>query len=324
MKLVSLALLVLTFSAAAHADSSDRVAVGGNIEIDDSVAGSVYAAGGHVTVDAPVAGGVRAAGGFVSIGPNALVARNASLAGGQVEVRGTVKGNLRVGAGHVVIDGTVDGDASVASGSLELGPNARIAGKLRYRGEGLERDAGAQVGNIERLGRHRVHRDFAPFGHSTGRWVWTVGLMLIAGIVAAALPGFSGRMADELRTRPWMTLLLGFVALICIPVAAVLIMITIVGIPIGILALLGYVLLVIVGYACASVVVGGLLLERFRSEAAQRTAWRAGAAVLAMLAIALLARLPFVGHAFVLMALVGGVGLVVAALLHLRAPQPAA
>jgi len=324
MKLLSLAVLLFTLSAAAQAEHSDRVVVGGHVDIDDSVAGSVYAAGGHVTVDAPVEGGVRAAGGFVSIGPNALIERNASLAGGQVEVRGTVKGNLRVGAGRVVIDGTVDGDASVASGSLELGPNARIAGKLRYRGEGLERAAGAQVGSVERLERHRHHGDFVAFGHSTGRWVWTVGLMLIAGIVAAALPGFSGRMAEELRTRPWMTLLLGFVALICIPVAAVLIMITIVGIPIGILALLSYALLVIVGYACASVVVGGLLLERFRSEAAQRTAWRAGAAVLTMLAIALLGRLPFVGHAFVLMALVGGVGLVVAALLHLRTPQPAA
>src|SRR6185369_6039918 len=79
MKLLSLAVLLFTLSAAAQAEHSDRVVVGGHVDIDDSVAGSVYAAGGHVTVDAPIEGGVRAAGGFVSIGPNALIERNASL-----------------------------------------------------------------------------------------------------------------------------------------------------------------------------------------------------------------------------------------------------
>jgi hypothetical protein len=154
--------------------------------------------------------------------------------------------------------------------------------------------------------------------------LWTLGLMLLAAIIAGALPGATRRMQDELATRPWLASLLGIVALICIPIAAVVVMVTIIGIPLGLLALAGYVGLVIVGYVSAAVVVSGLLLDRYKSEAATRTAWRVGAAVLAMLVISSLAHVPFVGGFVALAALVIGVGAIVAATLHRRRAAPAA
>src|SRR5439155_7826377 len=131
-------------------------------------------------------------------------------------------------------------------------PNAKIGGKLRYRAGSFERDPQAQVAHgIERAGRHWHDDSFTPFRSHHG-WIWTAGMMLLAGIFAALLPGFSGRMADELRTHPWIPPLVGFVALVCIPIAAVLVMITIIGIPLGLLAILGYVALLVVGYVCTS------------------------------------------------------------------------
>jgi hypothetical protein len=132
-------------------------------------------------------------------------------------------------------------------------------------------------------------------------------------------------MQDELRARPWLASLFGILALICIPIAAVLVMITIIGIPVGLLALLGYVALLIIGYVSASVVLGGLLLDKFKSDAAAQTAWRVGAAVLAMLVIATLGRVPIVGGLVALAALVIGVGVIVAATVHRKGtPAPAA
>jgi hypothetical protein len=148
--------------------------------------------------------------------------------------------------------------------------------------------------------------------------------MLLAALIAGALPGPSARMAQELRERPWMTVLLGVVALTSIPIAAVLIMVTIIGIPIGIVALLGYVALLLVGYVWLSVVLGGLLLERVKPETAALTAWRMGAAVLTMLAIALLARLPFAGGLVRLAVLACGVGMIVAAIARSTRADPLA
>jgi len=96
-----------------------------------------------------------------------------------------------------------------------------------------------------------------------------------------------------------------------------------IGIPIGLLALLAYAALVLVGYVSAAVVIGGLLLGRFKAEAVGLGTWRAGAAVLAMLALALLARIPYFGSLLQLAALLVGVGLVIG-LFRRREPLPMA
>jgi len=46
-------------------------------------------------------------------------------------VHGPIDGYLRVGAGRVLINAAIGGDVEVGAGSLELGPNARITGRLR-------------------------------------------------------------------------------------------------------------------------------------------------------------------------------------------------
>jgi cytoskeletal protein CcmA (bactofilin family) len=278
--------------------------VGGDIRIAEPVEGSVRAAGGDIELAAPVGG-------------------DAYMAGGKVTVTGAVHGKLRVAAGDVFLDGPVGRDASVAAGRLELGPNARIEGRLRFRGGELVRDPAAQVkGGIDERGEHRT-QNFRPFGHSGVAWIWTAGLMLLAALIAGALPGPTRRMAEELRAHPWTAPLLGFIALTCIPVAAVLVMITIIGIPLGLLALLGYFALLLVGYVWLSVVVGGLLLDRFKAEVAGQTAWRVGAAVAAMLVLALVARVPFVGGLVAFVALLVGVGMIVATLWRRPPPSPA-
>jgi hypothetical protein len=295
---------------------SDKLRAGCPVVIDKASDGDVVAAGCEVRVNAPVDGKVRIAGGDVEIGPDANVTGNVALAGGDVVVKGHIKGNLSAAGGNVRIDGKVDGDASVAAGNFELGPNAKIGGKLRYRAGNFERADEAEVASgIERASRHRWNRhvdSFDGFGHSSPGWIWTAGLMILAGAIAALLPGFSGRMSDEMRAHPWTSLLFGFIAFVCIPVAAVLLMVTVIGIPIGLLAIVGYAALLLVGYVVTSVVVGGLLLDRIQSEAAKNVGWRALAAVGAMLAIAIVGRIPVLGHLVVFAALLVGVGAIVA------------
>ena len=151
-------------------------------------------------------------------------------------------------------------------------------------------------------------------------WLWTAGLVVLAALLAAALPGPSARMASELRDRPWLTPLLGLVALSTIPVAAVLLMITVIGIPIALLGLVGYAALLLLGYVWLAVAVGGLLLDRIKPEVAAQAAYRAGAAVLAMLGLAVLARTPFIGGLVVFTAILVGVGMIVGALFRRREP----
>ena len=313
-------LLLAGLMAAGGARANDLIRIGADVSISEPTHGSLAAVGGMVAVDAPVDKDLRVAGGDVEVGPDAAVGGNALVAGGDVTVKGPVRGYLRVAGGEVKLDGPVAGNVSVAAGSLTLGPDARIAGKLDFRGGELNRDPAAQVtGGIQHVQRHGMEHHEATLAERYSRgWTWTAVLLVLAALVAGGLPGPSQRLAQELLERPWLSALLGFLTITAVPVAAVLLVCTIIGIPIAIAGMLLYVLLLLTGYVWLAVVLGGLILDRVNAETAALTAWRVGAAVLTMLVIAIMARLPYVGGVLKLSALVVGVGMIVGAVFRAR------
>ena len=301
--------------------AGDAVLAGGNLRVTAKVEQSVYAGGGHLILDAPIGRNLRVGGGQVEIGPMAAIGGNVTVGGGQVTLRGPVKGNVTVGGGRVLIDGAVEGNVESYVGGLSLGPNARLAGTLRYRsGAELVRDPAATVaGAVERLatpGRSVAAPAPAPrdggWDADTSRagpsWFWTAGLMAVAALLVGALPVTTMRVADGLRTRLGWSLLWGFIALVCIPVAALILLFTIIGIPVALLVLLLYLALLLVGYVGSAIGLGQWVLARLRADAAQRTGWRVAAAMAAVVSLALLGSLPWVGHFVALLAVVAGIG----------------
>ena len=300
----------------------DAVVAGGNVRIGAAVANSLYSAGGQLVIDAPVGRNARIAGGQVSVERRAQIAGNVSIAGGQVKIAGRVNGYLRAGGGNVVIDGPVDGDVIVTAGKIELGPQARIGGNLRYFGrDELVRDPAAQVlGSIERMpfaARAPVEEPPRAIGRGVG-WVWTIGLVLIAAVLAAALPLPARRVANALRQRPALSLLVGFVAFVCIPVAVLILLLTVIGIPMALLAAVLYLALLLIGYVGTGIGVGQWALDRFGPALAGRRGWSVAAAAAGMLAVALLGRVPWVGVLIMVVALFAGIG---ALFLAVRQPQ---
>jgi hypothetical protein len=141
-----------------------------------------------------------------------------------------------------------------------------------------------------------------------GGWVWTIGLLLVAAVLVALLPSFYTQVAETFRTRAAMSLLIGFVALVCVPVLAILFLITIIGVPLGLLTIASYLMLLVVGYVSTGISIGNWLLVRVKSDQSGSTLWRIGGAVVGVLIVSLLARIPWVGGWVVLAALLLGLG----------------
>jgi cytoskeletal protein CcmA (bactofilin family) len=306
--------------------AGDAIVAGGNLRLGSDIGQSVYAAGGQLKIIARVGRNVRVFGGQIDIGPKAQIAGNLTSGGGQVHVNGSVTGYVQVAGGRVLIDGPVGGDVDAASGRLELGPNARIAGKLRYRsGNEIKRDPAAQVaGGVERLAlpanvaaRTRSERGAL---HGSVSAIWTLGMMLLATVLLAALPRFYERVAKTLRARPGVSLLSGFVLLVCAPVAALILLITVVGVPLGLITLALYLALLPLGYVSAAIALGAWALARWRGEQASRLGWRIGAALLALTLIALLGAIPGFGAVLGFAVLLAGLGALV---LQLQRQPPA-
>lgn len=331
--------------------TGDLIMAGGSFDIDDSVAGDVLALGGRLRIGAEVGQSVLAAAGqltvnrrigrnlrivgaHVDIGPNGHVDGNFIGAGGRVILSGKVAGYLKLAAGSVLIDGIVDGDASITARDIELGPNARIGGALRYRSsEPLRRDPLAQVvGPVERQAAPPVAAPQAvapaepesPWRGLAARAGWALGLALIAGLLLAALPGTTAGISRALRERPGLSLVLGFAFVVCAPVAALILLITLIGLPLGLLAMVLYAALLPLGYITAAIALGDWALVRWQPQRADRRAARIAAVALVLLVLLLLGRVPGVGTALAVLVLLAGVGAMMLRAAALRRGAPAA
>lgn len=308
----------------------DVVVMGGDVRLRAPIGSDVYVAGGTVTIESSVGGNARVAGGNAEVTGMGSVTGNLSIAGGDVVILGPVKGNVHAAGGNVLIDSEIGGDVSTGAGTLELGPNARIAGKLKHKGPEMRRHPDAQVsGGIERKKiraretRRHVETVTRDRSFSLGGWLWTLGLLGLAALLAAAFPGAARRLGGELRENTGLVFLLGFCALVGLPIFAILLMVTIIGLPLALILVLLYFLLLLLGYVAIAVVLGDLALNRYKSEMAARLGWRVGAAVLAMLALAVLGRIPFLGGLVIFAALLAGIGAIMLSL-RPRAAAPAA
>lgn len=291
----------------------DAVIAGGNVRLGAPLRQGLYTAGGRVSVNTTVQRNARIAGGTVEIGPQAMIGGNVTIGGGEVRISGAIDGYLQAGGGRVIIDGTVGGDVEVGSGRVELGPNARINGRLRYASrDELQRDPGAEVkGGVERFSPRAAWPVPSGIQERAGRgvgWVWSIGLLTIAAILVAALPSVYTGVSATVRERWALSLLIGFIALVCIPVAALIAMFTIIGVPLALATIALYLALLLLGYVSAGISAGELALQRFQASRASHTGWRVAAAVLGMLAISLLGRLPWVGGLIVFAAMLLGIG----------------
>jgi hypothetical protein len=291
----------------------DLLAAGGTLRVDGAAGQDVYAAGGQVALEGTIARNARVAGGNLSLGPQARIGGNASLVGRRVEVLGAIGGYLQAAGGQVLIDGPVGGDVDVAAGALELGARARIAGKLRYRGaEPLKQDAAAQVaGGIERLEMPPRHKERQRGAGRAALGLWTLGLMVLAAVLAFALPGASARVLETARTRLGWSLLAGLIALATIPLAVVILLATVIGVPLALLGLIDYFALLLVGYVAGGAALGDAALRRWLAARAAQRGWRALFAALGVLAIGVLALIPWIGWLIALLALLAGMGAMV-------------
>jgi cytoskeletal protein CcmA (bactofilin family) len=309
--------------------AGDAVLAGGSVRLNGNISENAYAAGGQVFINGTISRNARIAAGEVEIAPSSRIEGGVSIGAGEARVSGSIAGYLQAAAGNLYINGPVMGDVEVSAGQVELGPNTRIAGMLRYRSDAeLRQDPAAQVlGGIDRLPAPSVP---TGFGRGLGRalfWIWTLGLMLVVSILLPLLPGFFSGVNEMLQSRPGASALLGLAMLIFIPAASVFLLITLIGIPLGLLSIAAFVVLLMVGYIATGAALGDWLLKRLQPEHAGAIGWRVGSAVGGIFLIALIGQVPLLGGLVVFAAMLVGIGALILQMNQIRhggRPAPAA
>ena len=308
--------------------NGDLVAGARRILVDGRVEGDVFAAANTIDLRGPIGDSTRIAGQILTVdttidgdllagGEELHLTENASVAGGLtaaaslVEIDGTVGRGARVAAGEIIVRGTVNGDANFIADRLDLAPGARITGDLDYRARTpLSPEAAAQVEGAVRYEEPIEDPEDGGGGFGFLFWFWQVLASLLTGIVVvAALRGVVERLVASIAEETTLGALLGFTAFLLIPVAAAIAIVTLVGLPIGVAAVLLFGLALYAAKLPIAVWLGGRLLG---------LAGRPGASPYAAMAVGilllyLLFAIPFVGWLFWLAATWLGLGAMVVA-----------
>jgi uncharacterized RDD family membrane protein YckC len=165
---------------------------------------------------------------------------------GNTKVSGHVQDSAVAVFGNVRIDGSVDGDVVAVLGSVALGPNAKVSGDVTAVGGAVIRDPAATVsGDVQSIGgftsgfdRLRPWVDHClfygrPLALAPGiGWAWALAFIFLALYVFLALlfRDAVSRCADTVETQPGMTLVAALLSILVIPIAIVLLCITVIGI----------------------------------------------------------------------------------------------
>ena len=287
---------------------------GESVTVAGDVDGNAHLAGQDVELDARVGGSGFVAGQNLTLTEESQIARDGFLAGETIRSRGLVGKDVYLAAEKIELAGKVERNVWGHGRQVALTSSASVDGDLRltvYSEDAVVLDDGATIGGateieIEERDEHR------PFVSASFYFVVIAKAlaMLLLGFVLAALfpslipkrPTSSGEVLREMG--------IGFAALVATPVVVLLVAVTVIGIPVSIVLGVLYLVLLFL----SSVVVAYFAGERLPmfGQSGVGTALRTG---LALLAVLLLAEVPFVGGGLCFLVLIFGLGGI---LLHLR------
>lgn len=244
--------------------AADLAAAAGSVTVLGNVGDDVRAAGGNILLRSEVGGDVVLAGGQLNIGGS--IAGDLLAGGGAVRVDAPVSGNVRIGGGDVYLNSAISGNVEVYTDKLTLGKGARIAGSLTYAaGKEATMEEGAVVsGEVTFNKRERTV--------SVGGIVAIISLALIATtlsqLAAALLLGlvfrrYAVRLVETAAAKPLLEVGRGLIICIVLPVASLMLLWSLIGIPLGILGLLIFAMTIVFLWIMTPVLLGSFAYRSF-------------------------------------------------------------
>lgn len=247
--------------------SGDIICAAQTIVVTGQVDGDVRLAAQSVTLSGHVDGNMSAAGQTVGLDVPGGVDGDVSLAGNDITINGTVGRDISAAGAHVYLNGKVGRNVEVAGEQLSLGRLANVAGNVNYQSrQDARREQGATI--TGKLARHDppVHDNSKAAGAAFGFNLFMVVAMLVTALVLALLlSSFFWKVSDIADRKPGKTFLVGLASALVAPVLVVTLMLTLVGIPLGILALLIWMIMVFMSGPVAAFALGRALFKNSTS-----------------------------------------------------------
>jgi cytoskeletal protein CcmA (bactofilin family) len=221
--------------------TGDVLAFGQDVFIGGTVDGNVRSFSQSLALNGSVGKNVMAWGRNIDMNSKANVLGTMTLGSAGANLSGPIHGDLLAFAGVLNVDGALNKNANIHAGRLNLGPDASVAGRIRYEGQRQpEISPGAKLASpIETHLMHPHRSRFVSAGYYWSRILFWAASFLFGVVLWLLAPRWFLR-AENATKNFGLSIGVGILFLFATPIAAILACITIVGLGLGLSALLLY------------------------------------------------------------------------------------
>jgi len=292
--------------------AGDLMLVGGSITSSGDVAGDLRIGGGNIVVQGNVKGDVVVGGGQINI-VSKTIGGDVAIGGGTVRIESAVEGDLKIGGEEVYVNSSITGNVDIKADRITLGPKANIAGDLSYKSSRvivLEEGA-VVVGETKFTQAYQGGASSMGFkGELAAIFTALFILKLLMFLLAALLFGlvfkrYSNEMVKVALNKPLKEFVRGLVTIIVLPVLSVILCVSLIGLPLGILGFTFFVALVIF-MAIITPIFLGALVDKYILKKNRDVSWQS--IVLGMVASFILSIIPIVGGLALMVAMFVSLG----------------
>jgi cytoskeletal protein CcmA (bactofilin family) len=285
-----------------------------DLDVLGDVRGSVRGFAQNVNVNGRLSRNLLAFGYSVDVKPDAQVERDLTAFCGKLTLYGTVGGDLKGSTEELIISGTVKGNVNVKADKITLMPTARILGHLRYTSEKEAKiESGAQIFGETVWTPKEPKKGKKIADKFTGTSLITELVFLLAlmitGIVLTILCRKNAYQAKQAVGDSFLKSMgLGFVFVICIPIAILILIVTILGIPIAIISLFAYLIFIYVAKIPIATWLGERILKTLGTKKEPSMIW---SMILGLVVLTIFLNIPYLEWPLYFFVLFTGFGAII-------------
>ncbi len=240
----------------------DLVVAGGKVNVVGNVGGDVRVLGGQVSIFGNVGDDLVALGGQIDVGKNSVVGGSLISTAGLVTVDGEIKEDLRGVIGTLMLNGKIDRDVDiVVQDNIAVSYTAKVAGNFSYSSL-----VESKIPNNIVAGKIKFNKseNKENFGEKTRDIVMDkifsyISALVILALLCAFFKNYLVKAAEFAKQNIFKSMGIGVIALISCFIGGIILVFTMVGIPLGMIAFVAGLILLYFGKIFAAVWLGGYI-----------------------------------------------------------------
>jgi len=285
------------------------MSVARDLDISGEVGGSFRGGAQNISLDGKLKRNFLGFAASINLKESSEVGGDVIVFCGELKVSGKVGKGIKGSVGSLVISGIIDGDVNVKADEISIMPDAKINGNLFYKSKKEAKiEKGAQITGETKW--TKVIPKKKKGGGLTGGKLLIKFLFLCAsvatGLFMLLVAKKEVKAVKESIFKDFLKNLgLGFVFVICIPVAAIILLFTVIGTPISIIVIFAYLILFYIAKIFVGFALGEKVLQIFKTNGVPAPVW---SLIVGLLILYILFLIPYIHWIVYLLTLFVGFG----------------